>query len=72
MKNTSLGGSYKMVDATQVLKKTTKNFVQKESTTCTICDSTQIHHTYSNGKTVCKECYNFFQATVNKMMGIQS
>jgi hypothetical protein len=40
--------------------------------TCTICDSIEIHHTYSSGKTVCKECYNFFQATVNKMMGVQS
>jgi len=48
-----------------------ENFVQKESVTCIICDSTEIHHIYSSGKTVCKECYNFFQATVNKMMGVQ-
>ena len=39
--------------------------------TCTLCKSEKIHHTYSSGQTVCKECFNFFQATVNQMMGIQ-
>ena len=39
--------------------------------TCTICGNGENYHTYSSGKTVCKNCFNFFQMTVNKIMGNQ-
>jgi len=61
-----------MTTSNMVLLDAKETFVQKENKTCIICDNTEVYHIYSSGKTVCKECYRFFQATVNKMMGVQS